>query len=54
MRYGAPQVNGRFERSFNRRMNSKDWAAWIAVKSILESIVRTKSTETNTIKSFRK
>ncbi len=52
MRFGAPQVNGRFERSFNRRMNSIDWAAWLAIKSILESIVRTKSIETEAIKNF--
>ncbi len=52
MRHGAPQVNGRFERNFNRRMNDADWASWIAIKSILESILRTKSTDTNTIKNF--
>ena len=52
MRHGAPQVNGRFERSFNRRMNEKDWASWIAIKSILESILRIKSTDTNKIKNF--
>ena len=32
MRHGAPQVNGRFERNFKRRMQEKDWASWIAVK----------------------
>jgi len=52
MRHGAPQVNGRFERNFNRRMNEKDWASWIAIKSILESILRTKSADTNKIKDF--
>ena len=52
MRHGAPQVNGRFERKFNRRMQEKDWASWIAVKSILESILRTKSTEPQVIKNF--
>ena len=52
MRHGAPQVNGRFERNFNRRMQEKDWASWIAVKSILESILRTKSTVPQVIKSF--
>ncbi len=54
MRHGAPQVNGRFERNFSRRMNDKDWASWIAIKSIMESIMRTKSTETKVLKNFLK
>ena len=33
-------------------MNDKDWASWIAIKSIMESIIRTKSTETNVLKDF--
>jgi ABC transporter substrate binding protein (PQQ-dependent alcohol dehydrogenase system) len=52
MRHGAPQVNGRFERNFSRRMNDKDWASWIAIKSVMESIIRTKSTETKVLTDF--
>ena len=52
MRHGAPQVNGRFERNFNRRMNEKDWASWISVKSILESIMRTKSLDSDVLNKF--
>ena len=52
MRHGAPQVNGRFERNFNRRMNDKDWASWIAIKSIMESILRTNLLKQNTKKIF--
>jgi len=44
-RHGAPQLNQRFERHAKRRMQSSDWAAWAAVKSIVESVLRTKSTE---------
>ncbi len=43
LRHGAPQVNGRFERKYNRRMTSTDWSGWVAVRSIAEAIVRTKS-----------
>ena len=43
MRYGSPQLNGRFERLYKRRMESRDWAAWAAVKTMLEAIVRTKN-----------
>jgi ABC transporter substrate binding protein (PQQ-dependent alcohol dehydrogenase system) len=43
---GAPQVNARFDkRSGGRRMESGDWAAWIAVKMIVQSVLRTRSTD---------
>jgi ABC transporter substrate binding protein (PQQ-dependent alcohol dehydrogenase system) len=41
---GAPQVNSRFQRLTNgRRMESADWAAWIAVKIVVQSTLRTRS-----------
>jgi ABC transporter substrate binding protein (PQQ-dependent alcohol dehydrogenase system) len=43
---GAPQVNSRFDKkSGGRRMESPDWAAWIAVKMIVQSALRTRSTD---------
>jgi ABC transporter substrate binding protein (PQQ-dependent alcohol dehydrogenase system) len=43
---GAPQVNSRFEkRSGGRHMESADWAAWIAVKMIVQSTLRTRSVD---------
>ncbi len=43
---GAPQVNSRFDKkSGGRRMDSADWAAWIAVKMIVQSALRTRSTD---------
>lgn len=33
-RYGAPQLNRRFQRLAGRPMVGHDWAAWVAVKSI--------------------
>jgi ABC transporter substrate binding protein (PQQ-dependent alcohol dehydrogenase system) len=43
---GAPQVNSRFEKkSGGRRMEGPDWAAWIAVKMIVQSALRTRSTD---------
>jgi ABC transporter substrate binding protein (PQQ-dependent alcohol dehydrogenase system) len=43
---GAPQVNTRFDkRSGGRRMESGDWAAWVAVKMIVQSVLRTRSTD---------
>jgi ABC transporter substrate binding protein (PQQ-dependent alcohol dehydrogenase system) len=43
---GAPQVNSRFEKkSGGRHMEGADWAAWIAVKMIVQSVLRTKSAD---------
>jgi ABC transporter substrate binding protein (PQQ-dependent alcohol dehydrogenase system) len=43
---GAPQVNSRFEkRSGGRRMESPDWAAWVAVKMIVQAVLRTRSSD---------
>ena len=45
LRHGAPQVNSRFEKKYNRRMNDRDWAAWIAVKAVSEAVRNKKSIE---------
>jgi ABC transporter substrate binding protein (PQQ-dependent alcohol dehydrogenase system) len=43
---GAPQVNSRFEKRANgRRMEGADWAAWIAVKMIVQSVLHTRSAD---------
>jgi ABC transporter substrate binding protein (PQQ-dependent alcohol dehydrogenase system) len=43
---GAPQVNSRFDKkSGGRRMAGADWAAWIAVKMIVQSALRTHSAD---------
>jgi len=41
---GAPQVNARFDRkSGGRHMAGADWAAWVAVKMVVQSVLRTQS-----------
>jgi ABC transporter substrate binding protein (PQQ-dependent alcohol dehydrogenase system) len=50
---GAPQVNSRFEkRSGGRHMEGADWAAWIAVKMIVQSALRTRSVDFQQQKKF--
>ena len=50
---GAPQVNSRFEkRSGGRRMEGADWAAWVAVKMIVQSVLHTRSTDFSTQRAF--
>ena len=43
---GAPQVNSRFGKlTQGRHMESADWAAWIAVKMVVQATLRTRSAE---------
>jgi ABC transporter substrate binding protein (PQQ-dependent alcohol dehydrogenase system) len=39
-RDGATQVSSRFDKLYGRKMGSVDWAAWIAVKSVLQAYTR--------------
>jgi ABC transporter substrate binding protein (PQQ-dependent alcohol dehydrogenase system) len=50
---GAPQVNTRFSKlAGGRHMDGPDFAAWIAVKIIVQSALRTKSTDFKTRRDF--
>lgn len=51
-RHGAPQLNQRFENKAKRWMTGTDWAAWVAVKSIVESAARTRSADFNTVSAY--
>ncbi len=51
-RHGAPQLNQRFEKRAKRKMRGADWAAWAAVKSIVESVARTRSTDFATVTAY--
>jgi ABC transporter substrate binding protein (PQQ-dependent alcohol dehydrogenase system) len=45
-RNGGPQINTRFWRATNgRRMEGADWAAWIAVKMVVQATLRTRSAD---------
>ncbi len=52
-RYGAPQVNSRFQKLTNgRRMESADWAAWMAVKLVVKAAQGTRSADFKTQRDF--
>lgn len=51
-RHGAPQLNQRFERQSPRRMAGRDWAAWAAVRSVVEAISRLRTTEIAALRAF--
>lgn len=50
-RYGAPQLNQRFHRLAKRRMSGPDWAAWVAVKSIVTATLYRKSRDIMALRS---
>jgi ABC-type branched-subunit amino acid transport system substrate-binding protein len=43
-RFGAEQLNQRYERRYGRPMDSDAWAGWIAVKILAESALRAHAT----------
>ncbi len=49
-RHGAPQLNQRFDRIAERHMGSTDWAAWAAIRSVVEAAVRSGRTDIGTIR----
>ena len=51
-RFGAPQLNQRFERGYGRKMQAEDWAAWAAVKAVVEAILRTGGTDVPALRAF--
>ena len=40
-RHGAPQLEKRFRKVAKRPMRDFDWAAWMAVKAVVEAVLRT-------------
>jgi ABC transporter substrate binding protein (PQQ-dependent alcohol dehydrogenase system) len=45
-RHGGPQINSRFVKaSDGRRMEGQDWAAWVAVKMVVQATLRTRSAD---------
>jgi ABC transporter substrate binding protein (PQQ-dependent alcohol dehydrogenase system) len=51
-RNGAPQLNQRFEKAAGRPMQSSDYAAWAAGKSVIEALQRTRSTDPKALSAF--
>lgn len=51
-RYGAPQLNQRFHRLAKRHMDDMDYAAWAAVKSVVEAVVRMETSHIGPLTDF--
>lgn len=44
-KHGARQLNNRFEKQAGRHATAYDWAAWMAVKAVVESVLRTETAD---------
>ena len=51
-RHGAPQLNGRFLKRTRRPMTGYDWSAWIGVKAVVESVVRTQGGDFQKVRDY--
>lgn len=51
-RYGAPQLEKRFEKRHQRPMKSVDWAGWLAVKVVADAVQYTKSGDFKLIRDY--
>lgn len=43
--HGSSEVTQRFEQLVPRHMDDQDWAAWISTKAVVQSVLRSKSTD---------
>ena len=51
-RHGAPQLENRFEKRAERPMRGVDWAAWMAVKAVVEALLRTDGADFATVRDY--
>ena len=51
-RSGAPQLNQRFARQDAGDMTPADWAAWAAVRSVVEAVTKTRSTDLPSLRIY--
>ena len=51
-RHGAPQLENRFEKKARRPMRDQDWAAWMAVKGVVEAVLRTEGGDFAAVRDY--
>ncbi|MBF2761146.1 MAG: amino acid ABC transporter substrate-binding protein [Ectothiorhodospiraceae bacterium AqS1] len=51
-RHGAPQLEKRFEKIAKRHMRDADWAAWMAVKAVVEAMLRTEGADFPKVRDY--
>ena len=51
-RHGAPQLEKRFRKVAKRPMRDFDWAAWMAVKAVVEAVLRTEGGDFAAVRDY--
>ena len=51
-RHGAPQLEKRFQKKAKRPMRDFDWAAWMAVKGVVEAVLRTEGGDFAAVRDY--
>ena len=51
-RYGAPQINLRFERQSDHRMGWQDWSAWVAARAAITAFAKSRDRTAEGIDAF--
>ena len=51
-RHGAPQLEKRFQKKAKRPMRDLDWATWMAVKSVVEAVLRTEGGDFAAVRDY--
>ena len=51
-RHGAPQLEKRFQKVAKRPMRDFDWAAWMAVKAVVEAVLRTEDGDFTAVRDY--
>ena len=51
-RHGAPQLEKRFQKAAKRPMRDFDWATWMAVKAVVEAVLRTEGGDFTAVRGF--
>jgi hypothetical protein len=51
-RFGAAQLNERYERRFGTAMDEQAWAGWMAVKAVLDAVMRSETSEPCALERF--
>ncbi|OPX55544.1 ABC transporter, substrate binding protein, PQQ-dependent alcohol dehydrogenase system [Oceanospirillum multiglobuliferum] len=50
--WGAAQLQSRFNKLHQRKMNDRDYAAWVAVRAIAEAVTQGKQTQATGLKTY--
>ena len=51
-RHGAPQLEKRFQKKARRPMRDLDWATWMAVKAVVEAVLRTEGGDFAAVRDY--